>query len=193
MDKEILGYLSLLTAFISYVLYFRSVLKGKTRPHAFSWFIWGILTSIAFAAQYANGAGAGAWATCFVALYCFTVAVLAVFMGEKDIKKSDYITFSLALMILPLWYLMHDALTAVIMIILIDALGGYYPTFRKSWHKPGEETLTLYIISIFQLLLSLLAMQNYALVNILYPVFIILANSAFAAMVWLRRKIVTIS
>lgn len=39
--KILLGYLSVLIAFVSYIIYFRQISAGKIKPHAFSWFIWG--------------------------------------------------------------------------------------------------------------------------------------------------------
>ncbi|HEU5047743.1 MAG TPA: hypothetical protein VFT64_07860 [Rickettsiales bacterium] len=187
--KTLIGYCSLVAAAISYVFYLRSVLQGRTKPHAFSWTTWGILTSIAFYAQYTNEAGAGAWATCLVAAFCFLVALLAFFIGEKDIRRSDCIMFVGALCILPVWYATKNPLTAVIMVAVIDAFGGYYPTFRKSYYKPHQEMLQLYIIGLIQVILSLFAMEHYYLVNIFYPLFIICGNTAFIAMVvWRRHK-----
>ena len=188
-EKEILGVLSLLAACVSYICYFRSVLQGVTKPHAFSWITWGVLTAIAFVAQYSHHAGAGAWATGFVAVYCFIVGLLALFIGEKHITKSDWLTFLSALLIIPIWYFTQNALTAILLIIVIDALGGYYPTFRKSYSKPDQEALALYVISTFQVMLSLGAMQNYLWVNILYPAFIMIANAIFVIMVLWRRKV----
>ncbi|MEI7670442.1 MAG: hypothetical protein WCJ33_10210 [Pseudomonadota bacterium] len=188
IDKNIFGGLSLIAALISYVFYFSSIAKGNTKPHIFSWLTWGILTAIAFFAQYKNHAGAGAWATCSISFFCFLVAFIALWKGEKEIKLSDIITFTSALMIIPIWYYTNNDLNAVILIIFIDMLGGYYPTFRKSYKKPNEENLTTYFIGILQIMLSLIAIENYILVNILYPVFVMIANLAFVIMVLWRRK-----
>lgn len=189
IDKELVGYYSLAAALTSYILYFISIANGRTKPHAFSWTTWGILTLIAFYAQYSNGAGPGAWATGCVALLCFAVAATAVFIGEKDIKFIDLVMFICALSIIPVWYFTKEPLPAIIMIVFIDALGGYYPTFRKSYHKPHEELLLLYLISMLQVILSLFAMEHYYLVNIIYPIFILFSNAAFIIMVmWLRIK-----
>lgn len=188
--KEALGCFSLVIASISYIHYFNSIFKRRTKPHAFSWMIWGFLISIAFYAQYSNGAGPGAWATGLVACSCITVAVIALFIGEKDIRKSDWVTFVCALAVIPVWWLTHDPLLAVIMVIFIDMF-GYYPTFRKSYYKPYEETTVAYTLGVLQVIISLLAMENYHLVNIVYPIFIMFANSAFVTMVLYRRRVLS--
>lgn len=185
--KELLGYISVAVTLISYASYFYTIFCGRTKPHAFSWVIWGILVSIAFYAQYSNGAGSGAWATGVVGASCFAVAVIALFRGEKDIRKSDWLTFIAALLIIPVWYFTNNPLFAIILVMFIDGC-GYYPTFRKSYHKPYEESILLYSLGVLQVFLSLCAMANYYLVNILYPIFIMCLNSVFVCMVVWRRK-----
>jgi len=36
--------------FVAFVPYFRSIFSGTTRPHVFSWVVWGTNTSVAFVA-----------------------------------------------------------------------------------------------------------------------------------------------
>lgn len=188
LSKDIFGYLSITVALASYVFYFASVIRGQTKPHAFSWITWSIITFIVFYAQYSNDAGPGAWGTGIIALSCAVVAVMAFFWGEKDIRKSDWVMFISALVIIPVWCFTSNPMLAVIMSIMIDAFGGYYPTFRKSWHKPHEEQLQLYIIGVPQLVCTLLAMEHYYLVNILYPLFVLIGNVSFVLMVLWRRR-----
>ena len=91
MNKEIFGYLSLIFALMSYAPYMWSTWKGKTRPHVFTWVIWTLLMTIGTAGQYAGGAGPGAWSTTFTAISCFTIAILAVRQGDKNITRHDVI------------------------------------------------------------------------------------------------------
>lgn len=185
--KDLLGYISVVITLTSYASYFYSIFRGHTKPHAFSWVVWGLLVSIAFSVQYTNGAGAGAWATGLVGLSCFAVAITALFRGEKDIHKSDWVAFAAALMIIPVWYLTSDPLIAIFLVIIIDAF-GYYPTFRKTYYKPYEEAVTVYILGVLQVTCSLCAMKHYKLVNILYPMFIACINTSFVFMLFYRRK-----
>src|SRR3989338_9631999 len=96
--KIVLGIIAIILGFVGYMPYFREMFLGKTRPHVFSWFVWGLLTGIAFFAQIAKGGGAGAWVTGFSAIICFCIAVLAFFYGEKQITKSDWFSFAGALL-----------------------------------------------------------------------------------------------
>lgn len=42
--KEIIGVTAVLLAFISYAPYIRDILKGRTKPHVYSWFVWGFVS-----------------------------------------------------------------------------------------------------------------------------------------------------
>jgi len=55
--KVILGTVAVVMALYSYVPYIKDIFAGKTKPHAFTWLIWGLLTSIAFFGQMADRGG----------------------------------------------------------------------------------------------------------------------------------------
>ena len=59
----------------SYIPYFRDIYSGKTKPHAFSWFIWSLSACIAFAASIVKGGGAGAWVMGMSGAACFILKV----------------------------------------------------------------------------------------------------------------------
>ena len=183
-----LGLLALTIGLISYIPYFRGILANKTKPHAFSWFIWGLLTAIAFFAQVTSGAGPGAWVTGFSAIVCFIIVGFALVKGEKKITPSDWATFIAALATLPIWYATDNPLYAIILITLIDAL-GFYPTFRKSWHKPQEEVTVTYSLSAVKFAIALGALQNLNWTTALYPASLVFMNGAFVIMVLWRRNV----
>lgn len=49
--KWVLSGLAIALTFVAFVPYIRSIFVGDTRPHVFSWVIWGITTGIVFFAQ----------------------------------------------------------------------------------------------------------------------------------------------
>jgi hypothetical protein len=57
--QEMVGLLSLLLSVASYVPYVRSIFVANTKPHAFTWLVWGAVMAIAFFAQLSDRAGAG--------------------------------------------------------------------------------------------------------------------------------------
>jgi hypothetical protein len=59
--KDMFGVLSLIISVVSYVPYARSIFVANTKPHAFTWLVWGTVMAITFFAQLSDKAGAGSW------------------------------------------------------------------------------------------------------------------------------------
>lgn len=188
-SQEIIGAVSFLIGVYATYVYISSIFKGETKPHLFTWLIWGILSSISYAAQIFDHAGPGSWAMGWTAFSCLLIAAIALKYGEKNITRSDWIAFIASMSCIVPWLLTKDPLGSVILISIID-LVAFYPTFRKSWHKPHEEHLIAYHIANTKLILSLFAMANFTAVNVMYPLAIVIANSLFIVMCyWKRRSI----
>lgn len=181
------GLLSVAAMLAARLTYFASIWQGKTRPHAFSWFIWGVISSIGFAAQFAEGAGAGAWARGFGAATCFLLVFISLFRGEKNITRADWITLAVALSAIPLWILTKTPVWSVILVCLIDTI-GYLPTVRKSWSKPQSESALSYSIGSLGAFLTLLAIENYTVSTWLYPAVLVASNGAMALFLLNRRS-----
>jgi hypothetical protein len=186
--SEILGALAVTIGMVGYAPYLWSILKGSTKPHLFSWFIWATLTAIAFAIQISEGAGAGAWVTGITAAVCFLISALSLKFGEKNITRSDWATFIAGLAAIPLWLATSNPLYAVLLITVIDAL-GFWPTFRKTWHKPYEEALIAHFLSGTKWVFAVLALEQFTLNTALYPVSLILMNWVFVSMALWRRRV----
>jgi len=185
--KIVLGVVATILGFVGYIPYFRDIFRRKTRPHVFSWFVWGLLTGIAFFAQIAKGGGAGAWVTGFSAIICSFIAVLALFYGEKQITKSDWFSFGGALLGLLFWQLTNDPLLAIIFVTITDAL-AFAPTFRKAYYKPDEKTASTFILSSIKFIIALAAFESFNLTTALYPISLVVMNGSFAAMLLIRRR-----
>ncbi len=185
--KTIIGIIAVILSIVGYIPYFRDTLRGKTKPHVYTWFIWGLVTAIAFGLQVSAGAGVGSWVTLTVAILAFIIFGLGVRSGEKDITRSDTIFLMLAFIALFLWLIAKQPMLSVILVSSIDML-GFAPTIRKSWHKPFSETLFTYELGAFRHGLSLLALQNYNIVTWLYPGSWAVANALFSLMLVLRRR-----
>ena len=186
--QEIIGSVSILLGVVATVVYLKSIFKGETKPHLFTWLVWGILSGISFAAQLHDHAGPGSWAMGWTVASCILTVLLCGKYGEKNITRSDWIAFKASLSCIVPWLLTKNPLGSVILISIID-LVAFFPTFRKSWTKPYEEHLAAYHIANVKLILSLFAMRHFTLVATLYPIAIVIANSMFLGMChWKRRN-----
>ncbi len=185
--KEALGLFAIALTIYAFSPYIRSIQKGETKPHVFSWILWGATTFIVFLAQYSDEGGAGAWPIGVSGLITLYVAGLAyVKKSDVTISKSDWVFFSIGVWSLPLWYITSDPLWAVVVLTFID-LVGFIPTFKKSYIRPHDEHLGFYVLMTARNFFSVLALQNYSLTTVLFPAAVGLAALLFVIMVIVRR------
>lgn len=174
---------------ISAIWYLRGVARGKTVPHLFSWLIWSIINMIGFAAQLTSGGGIGSWVLGVSTFFTLSVTFAAIFRGEKNITRSDKISLGGALLSIVLWLATNNPLWSVILISVIDCF-GFYPTFRKSWSRPYDEPLFVYLLSAVRFCMGIAALEVHSVTTVLFPATIAAANFAFVAMAaWRRRQI----
>jgi hypothetical protein len=186
--EDMFGYLSLLLSVVSYVPYVRSIFVANTKPHAFTWLVWGTVMAIAFIAQLSDKAGAGSWATGLSAAFCLGIAIIALFRGEKHITRGDWIAFLTTFLAIPLWVVTSDPLWSVLLVTGIDAV-AYYPTFRKSYAKPDEELAFKYVLTVIRYLFSLLALEHFTIVTSVYQLVSIFMEIAVVIMLLWRRAV----
>lgn len=141
---------------------------------------------IACIAQLSDGANWGAAHTGFSALICLSVCFLAYQRGEKNITRSDMTCLIIALSAVPIWLLTDNALYAVLIVSSIDLL-GFYPTIRKSIHKPHEENALAYYLAASGFVFAILALDNYSWITLSYPAVILFMNIVFPSYLLLRR------
>lgn len=189
MYKEWFSLLAVLLSFLAFAPYIRSILQGKTRPHVFSWLIWTITTLIVFFAQLADGAGVGAWAIGFSALVTLYVAWLAYqHSGDYQATLADRLFLATALLSLPLWYFTAEPLWAVVILTIVDSL-GFGPTFTKAWHRPYEEGLSMYVITVARNLFVIVALEHYSMTTVLFPAVMTFFAALLVGVIISRRKL----
>jgi hypothetical protein len=186
--KEIIGALSVAVGLASYGIYLWGIYRRTVRPHVFTWIIWGTLAVIGFAVQYVEKGGPGAWNLGMAAAVNLLIAVAAGFYGEKEILRSDWVAFFIALAAIPVWWATDNPLWAVIIVSGID-LVAFYPTFRKSWLKPQEEGALSFSVCAVQFLLSVFALEKMNLTTVLYPAIVVIMNVLLVLMLLYRRRI----
>lgn len=175
MTKEFIGLAAVLLSIVGHLPYITDTIKGKTKPHVFTWVIWAIVTILAFLGQWLKGGGAGSWTTGVTGLITILVALLALKHGSKDIRRSDKLFFAGALIAIIPWYLTDDPTLSIVIITLIDVL-AFIPTVRKTIGNPSSETLFTYALNIPRHGLALIALENYNLATYLYPASLFVMN-----------------
>lgn len=187
MLKELLSLVATILTFAAFVPYISSILAGKTKPHVFSWVVWGVTTLVVFFAQLAGGGGVGAYAMGISALITFYVAYLAYrFQSDGSVTCSDWAFFVSSLLAIPVWYYTSDPLWAVVILTLVDTL-GVWPTIRKAYVKPHEEQIALYAITTIRNLILIMSLEVYSLTTILFPAVMSAACIPLILIIYYRR------
>jgi len=187
-SKEFLGLLSVVLTAIAYAPYIYGTLKRRIKPHIFTWIVGGIVNGVAFVGQSSQGGGAGAWVTGFTGLLCIGIVGLSIRRGDKNITKSDWVAFTLALLSVGMLYIVKSPLGAVVLASLIDML-GCYPTIRKSYLRPHEESAFMWGVAGLRSVVSLFALEHYVAVTIIYPLTLVLLNGVVTSMILWRRMV----
>ncbi|MBP6920958.1 hypothetical protein KBB89_00190 [Candidatus Gracilibacteria bacterium] len=169
--------------------YLWSIFRGKTKPHLYTWLLWGILGSIVTIVQITNDAGWSILISGLMAGCNLTLAGLSLKYGETLLTRRDKYLLMGALISIILWQITQSDLTAIILVCMIDAIAFYF-TFKKSYRKPHEEKLFSYILWTFQLVSFALAVNTPTLTNLLYPVFLAIMEGVFVLFLIWRRKVV---
>ena len=175
---------------IRYATYLWSMYKKETTPHVFSWFNWGVVTGIGAAAQFQLEGGPSAWVLTVVSSTCFFISFLALFVGEKNITRSDWFAFIGALIAIPVWKATNDPFLAILVIIVIDIL-TYYPTIRKSWADPWGEPPISYFWAGSRYFFALFAVPEPTIQTLFYPFFLMSSDWGFALYLLWRRKVLS--
>ncbi len=169
MYKELLSAVAIALTFIAFVPYIRSIRQGRTKPHVFSWVIWGTTTFVVFLAQLADGGGAGAWPIGVSGIITLYVAGLAYARkSDSTITRMDWLFFTLAMTALPFWYVTDDPLWAVVILTAVDVM-GFGPTFRKAHSHPFEENLTFFALFVARNVIAIFALAHYSVTTVLFP------------------------
>ena len=187
--KEAFGIAALTLTFIAFFPYIRSILGGETKPHVLSWVIWGAGTVVVFVAQLSDGGGYGAWVIGISGLITLSIAALAWRMaGDTSIVAIDWVFIVLAGNALPLWFFTETALSAVVVLTLVDLL-GFGPSIRKAYRMPREENATFFAIGALRNGFVVLALENYTWTTMLFPVAVGVACLLFVVLILARRCI----
>ena len=175
----LLGIITLIIAVISYSFYFADILKGKTKPHVFTWFVWAVLNSFIFYQQTIHDGGPGAWVTGAAALANIGIVLFALKYGERNITRLDWLCLTMALAALLVWFVSPGGELSVVLASLVFVV-GFVPTFRKSLKDASEETAITFALNSSKFLIALFALQTISVTTTLYPAVLFIVNGYFA-------------
>lgn len=189
MYKEVLSVIAIIITISAFFPYIQQIVRNKVTAHVFSWVIWGTTTFIVFLAQIQDNGGAGAWPIGISGLITIGIAILAfVKRGDLTLTKLDWTFFIAALSSIPFWYFTSDPVWAVIVLTTVD-LFGFGPTLRKAYDAPHKESILFFFLFVFRNGIATLALENYTLTTMLFPIATGIACLLLIGIIVVRRKV----
>ena len=182
------GVAAALLAVLNYLPYLIGSIKKTKQPHIFTWSLWFILTSVAFAAQILSGGGSGAWATGITAAIIFLITISALRSGFGYVRLFDWLALAGALIAILIWAITNDPFWSVILVSGIHSL-CFLPTFRKGYHDPYHESVLAFVLTILKYGCAIVALNVYMVETVLFPATIMTTSTLFITMILLRRQI----
>ncbi len=167
--------------------YLWDILKGRVKPHPYTWLVWSIVSCIIFFGQVAKGAGIGALPTAASEIFTIIIFLFSLKYGFKGITKTDTIFLVVALAGIVPWILTNDPTLSVVIAVSIDLI-AFGPTLRKTWKQPSTETPILYGSNVLRHMLALFSLQTYNIATTLHSIAMIITNTAMTAIILLRKK-----
>lgn len=185
--KTLLTTVSILFALLSYIPYFRDIRRHKTKPHAFTWLVWCVMSTSAYFSQVADGGGVASWVLAFTAVVNFAIFWIALYKGQKDITVLDWFCLFGAFIGLALMTFNEDPPLSLGLISAVNVI-GFIPTVRKSMLKPQQETATTFAFTALKYFFSIIALEHFTLGTLLYPSTVGICNALFVVLLLVRRN-----
>ncbi len=189
MIPEQIVYLAFIAHLVAYVFYFKSILKGQTKPNLVSWLIWTLAPLIAAFFQIKAGAGLVSIPTFLAGLGPLSVVIFYLFRKDAYWKLStfDFICGGFAIFALVLYIFTKNLGISMFFAVLSDGLGAV-PTIVKSWSFPDTENNGPYFSGLFGNTLALIVIQNWVFTIYAFSVYNILINAIILLAIY-RKKI----
>ena len=115
--KNFIGVVAVGLTFFGYIPYIRDTIKGKTKPHIYTWFLWALISFVAFALQISHGAGIGSFVTLAAAIVCFVIFIFGMNTFRFSLGLLALKNYSLVTVLYPLTWLIANGLFSIFLIV----------------------------------------------------------------------------
>ncbi len=159
--------------FLGGLNYIIDTLKGKVKPNRVTWFLWALVSFIAFAAEIKQGVGIQSLMT-FMVGFTPLLIFIASFFNKKaywKISRFDLLCGALSLLGLLLWYMTKVGNIAIFFSIISDLTAGI-PTLVKAYKYPETENYIEFSSSMISSILTVLTFTSWTFALYAFPLYI---------------------
>jgi hypothetical protein len=189
MLPEKIIYITVIISLIGYLVMFKDIFKGTTKPNLVSWFLWMLGPFIGTFFQLKAGAGLSVLPVFMAGFGPLIVIVFSILKRNSiwKITRLDIFCGILALLALVFYVFTHNLEISILFAILSDGFAAI-PTLVKSWNFPETETAAVYWPGVLNNILGLLIIQNWIFSIYSFSIYLILMNLAIVLCIY-RKKI----
>jgi hypothetical protein len=181
--QPLLGVAGGVLGIIDYLLYARSILRGKTRPNAATWVGTGAVWFVALISYFLVGARDTLWFVAASTAGSFLVALLSLRYGVKW-QKFDFACLTGAVGVGALGFLTESPLNALYAAMVVDSF-ALLPTIAKTWKHPDWEEGFPWIVTVAASALTVIAVALPWEAEIAaYPVYLLIMNGVILALIY---------
>ncbi len=178
-------------AFVGNLSYLKDVVRGRVKPHPYTWLIWSIVSMTTFFGGLIKGAGIGALPTGVAEAFTIVIFGFSVrdfFAGRRDqIRTSDHYFLAAALLGLIPWMLTKDPTMSVVIVVAIDII-AFIPTLQKTWVRPEAERPALYGMNVLRHVLTLFSLGAYNIATSIHSIAMICTNTLMVFFISRKEK-----
>jgi hypothetical protein len=182
----VFGVLAGVVGVLDTVPYVRDIMRGTTRPHRGTWFIWGMLAIVVCVSQRADGASWSLVMAGTQAVITSFVFALAIRRGEGGLNATDGALIAIAAGGMAAWVVVDEPIIATACVIVADLIAAAMMV-PKVYRDPGSETLVTFALAGVGGALAAGAVGAVDASLLCYPVYYCLVNWALALLIHVRR------
>jgi hypothetical protein len=188
----VFGVLAGVVGVVDTVPYVRDIVRGTTRPHRGTWFIWGMLAIVVCVSQRADGASWSLVMAGTQAVLTTFIFGLAIRRGEGGLSAIDGLLIAIAAGGMAAWVVVDEPLIATACVIAADLIAAAMMV-PKVHRDPGSETLMTFALAGAGGALAVGAVGAADVSLLCYPVYYCLVNWALALLIHQRRVALGVS
>ncbi|HSX00261.1 MAG TPA: hypothetical protein VLH38_04460 [Patescibacteria group bacterium] len=172
---------------VATIIYIVSILRGKSRPHRMTRLLILVISGLSLGALAASHDHAGIWLAYVSSGQSIVLWLLSLKRGMGGSERLDMICFGLCFMGIGLWLYSGESLFGLVMSIVADFVACVL-SLKKTLRLPHTESWLFYLLDVFAAA-SIVSASVHTTEALLYPIYILLINAAYVAIILWPRKI----
>lgn len=186
--KFYIGILAGVIAFIAYIVYIKSILKGESKPSRATWWIWTVMGGTVGLSYYFSGAENTIWVPFVEFIGPFSIALLSIKYGEGGLEeRTDLICIFGAIISIILWIIFNNPVVALVTNLLVDSF-ALIPTIKKSFLRPENEASSAWFGTLVGDGLNLFAIEKMTFAILIYPIYMFISDLIVVGILFIKKR-----